>query len=129
MRFWCISDTKGITDFRANSQFHNLTVNETDVVTLQCTAVGRPTPAMRIMVNNRETAQQPQGEVTEEVMVTLTNMTSHARCEDGGQYMCTLTDQGNSRNTQSVQLYVNCKCTFLSQCVCVCLDELCHTQS
>ena len=74
-----------ISVFIANNHPNNLTVNETDPVTLQCTAVGRPTPAMRIVKNGQRVADRPRGQVSPEDTATLVHRVSRAECSEAGR--------------------------------------------
>ena len=76
------SDVAEISVFIANNHTNNLTVNETDPVTLQCTAVGRPTPAMRIVKNRQRVADRPRGQVSPEDTATLVHRVSRAECSE-----------------------------------------------
>ena len=81
-----------ISVFIANNHTNNLTVNETDPVTLKCTAVGRPTPAMRIVKNGRRVADRPRSQVSPDDTATLVHMVSRAECSEAG---CQLLDNDN----------------------------------
>ena len=82
------SDVAEISVFIANNHTNNLTVNETDPVTLKCTAVGRPTPAMRIVKNGQRVAHRPRGQVSPEDTATLVHRVSRAECSEAGRYGC-----------------------------------------
>ena len=104
-----------ITAFIANHQSNSLTVNETDAVTFTCTAVGRPTPAMRIEKNRQQVADMSRGQISPEDTATLVHRTSRAQCGDAGQYKCQLLNNDNPvGNAEYVTLLVNCEsvCTL-----------------
>ncbi|KAK7485509.1 hypothetical protein BaRGS_00023197, partial [Batillaria attramentaria] len=75
-----------------NSQPHNVTVNESDTVYMECRADGRPTPTMRLV--NTDSGQEKNytdgGHVTlEDRDSWLTYTLYHADCQDAGTYRCT----------------------------------------
>ena len=102
-----------ITVFVVNNNPNYLTVNETDPVTLQCTAVGRPTPAMRIVKNGQRVADRPRGQVSPEDTATLEHRVSRAECSEAGLYGCQLLDNDNpAGHEEDVTLLVNCESVF-----------------
>ena len=102
-----------ISVFIANNHTNNLTVNETDPVTLQCTAVGRPTPAMRIVKNGQRVADRPRGQVSPDDTATLVHKVSRAECSETGRYECQLLDTDNpTGHEEYVTLLVNCEPAF-----------------
>lgn len=107
------SDVAEISVFIANNHTNDLTVNETDPVTLQCTAVGRPTPAMRIVKNGQRVADRPRGQVSPEDTATLVHRVSRAECSEAGRYGCQLLDNDNpAGHEEYVTLLVNCEAHF-----------------
>ena len=104
-----------ITVFIANNHTNNLTVKEMDPVNLQCTAVGRPTPAMRIVKNGQRVAGRPRGQVSPEDTATLVHNASRAECNETGRYGCQLLDNDNpAGHEENVALLVNCESTSIS---------------
>ena len=109
------SDVAEISVFIANNHTNNLTVNETDPVTLKCTAVGRPTPAMRIVKNGQQVADRARGQVSPEDTATLVHNVSRAECSETGRYGCQLLDNDNpAGHEEYVTLLVNCEPTSIS---------------
>ena len=109
------SDVAEITVFIANNHTKNLTVNATDPVTLQCTAVGRPTAAMRIVKNGKRVAYRPRGQVSPEDTATLVHRVSRAECSEAGRYGCQLLDNDSpAGHEEYVTLLVNCEPTSAS---------------
>ena len=102
-----------ITVFVVNNNPDYLTVNETDPVTLKCTAVGRPTPAMRIVKNGQRVADRPRGQVSPEDTATLVHRVSRAECSEAERYGCQLLDNDNpAGHEEDVTLLVNCESAF-----------------
>ena len=101
-----------ITVFVVNNNPNYLTVNETDPVTLKCTAEGRPTPAMRIVKNGQRVADRPRGQVSTEDTATLVHRVSRAECSEAGRYGCQLLDNDNPAGHEYVTLLVNCESVF-----------------
>ena len=102
-----------ITVFVVNNNPNYLTVNETDPVTLQGTAVGRLTPAMRIVKNGQRVADRPRGQVSPEDTATLVHRVSRAECSEAGRYGCQLLDNDNpAGHEEYVTLLVNCESVF-----------------
>ena len=103
------ADQADVTTFAVNNAHVTTTVNESDSISVSCTASGRPTAAIVLTRNGETVSSRPKGEVTRDDMATLTSGMSRARCEDGGHYMCQVYNDVGQPDVHSITVFVNCK--------------------
>ena len=92
-----------------NKANNTATVNESDTISVICTASGRPTAGIVLTRDGETVSSRPQGEVTRDDVATLTSVTSRARCEDAGHYACQVHNDVGEPDLQNVAVFVNCK--------------------
>ena len=103
------ADQAEVTTLTVNNAHNTTTVNESDSISVTCTASGRPTAGIVLTRDGETVNSRPQGEVTRDAVATLTNVTSRARCEDAGHYTCQVHNDVAEPDLQTVTVFVNCK--------------------
>ena len=83
-------------------------------MTLNCTAIGRPTPKITLTKDGKKMDSRPIGDVTPAKVATLTYARDAAACDVTGTYLCEVDNGGGNASTRDVTLLVHCE-------YCVCL--------
>ena len=103
------ADQAEVTTLTVNNANNTTTVNESDAISVTCTASGRPTAGIVLTRDGETVNSRPQREVTRDDVATLTSVTPRARCEDAGHYACQVHNDVGEPDLQSVTVFVNCK--------------------
>ena len=103
------ADQAEVTTLTVNNANTTTTVNESDSISVNCTASGRPTAAIVLTKNGETVSSRPKGEVTRDDVAMLTNVMSRARCEDAGHYTCQVRNDVGQPDTHNITVFVNCK--------------------
>ncbi|XP_070182828.1 nephrin-like, partial [Littorina saxatilis] len=98
-----------IYEFTANRQHQNLTINENSSMTLNCTALGRPTPGIYISKDGKPIQRVPKGELVTEIQTSiLTYESSQATCDVTGDYVCGVDNDHGGQSSNHLRVLVNC---------------------
>lgn len=87
-------------------------VNETDTISFNCTARGRPTAGIVLKKNYKVIGQRDVGDVTRDDVAVLVHTTQQAQCEDAGLYTCSANNKIGDADEYDVKVFVNCEFTF-----------------
>ena len=107
---WSFSNTVAaeISDFSSSTE-QNTALNENDAVTLNCTAIGRPTPKMTLTKGGNQLHSRPIGDVTPAKVATFTYTRDAVTCDVTGTYLCEVDNGGGNASTRGLTLLVHCE--------------------